>query len=311
MEKTCRACLKLSVASLNIFKSTTESGTPIAEIISKCTGFQVCKGDQFPEEVCMDCLLDAKNAFEIKLIYEKSHKLYSQQKKDYLRKKYNLNCKVRIKRLRNSLVKKKTNDNADKDSVPGDIDACENHSDNNDNVSEGPLYKCSYCSKSFKQKRYLRRHLRIHTGEKPFQCSHCPKAFRRSPHLQCHLRTHTGERPYKCPNCLSAFSQEQNLKKHLRIHTGEREYKCSHCPNSFITKHQAEIHLLSHSTEIKFKCTHCPKAFKHPISRNNHERTHLKNPPHHCSACSKTFVSDNSLSYHLQTKAHKINMTKK
>ena len=39
---------------------------------------------------------------------------------------------------------------------------------------------------------FLFRHIRIHTGDKPFQCKICARAFSRSDHLTTHIRTHTG-----------------------------------------------------------------------------------------------------------------------
>ena len=46
----------------------------------------------------------------------------------------------------------------------------------------------------------------------------CGRLFKRMEHLKRHVRTHTMERPYQCDRCMKRFSRSDNLNQHLRIH---------------------------------------------------------------------------------------------
>ena len=86
------------------------------------------------------------------------------------------------------------------------------------------VHKCPHCFKVFAQKSDLHRHIKIHTGVKPFGCSLCPKAFYQRSDLSRHLRTHTGDRPFKCGLCEKAFAQKSDLHRHeRRVHDGAAE----------------------------------------------------------------------------------------
>lgn len=50
--------------------------------------------------------------------------------------------------------------------------------------------QCRFCSSVFKSNTDLRRHERIHTGEKPFSCSVCKKSFNRKGNMEKHMGTH-------------------------------------------------------------------------------------------------------------------------
>ena len=49
---------------------------------------------------------------------------------------------------------------------------------------------CRFCGKNFIAPSHLVRHVRIHTGEKPFVCEHCGRDFADSSTLRRHKQRH-------------------------------------------------------------------------------------------------------------------------
>ncbi|XP_076679111.1 uncharacterized protein LOC143374675 isoform X2 [Andrena cerasifolii] len=101
-------------------------------------------------------------------------------------------------------------------------------------------YHCSDCSYAAKTKTQLRRHRTRHEDPAAAMKSElrtCPYsgcAFKTklASHLQRHVRLHTGTKPYKCRHCAYASNNLENLRKHVlstNLHPGKTIYECDVC----------------------------------------------------------------------------------
>ncbi|XP_068230367.1 zinc finger and BTB domain-containing protein 7A-like isoform X9 [Palaemon carinicauda] len=86
-------------------------------------------------------------------------------------------------------------------------------------TATGRVYWCCLCNYSTVKKCHITKHVRTHTGEKPFSCCHCSYRSSTRGALTDHMRQHTGEKPYACNLCSFRTAHRKSLIMHKLIHT--------------------------------------------------------------------------------------------
>ncbi|XP_031627841.1 zinc finger protein 883-like [Contarinia nasturtii] len=166
--------------------------------------------------------------------------------------------------------------------------------------SDEKSFQCAQCGKLFNHSGNYKKHMRTHSGERPFKCF-CGKAFAQTSNYQAHMRVHMNDKPFKCDEtgCDRSFVQQINLTLHKRVHSGEKPFSCPTCQRTFRRKSQCISHSKVHNS-IKFKCSHCTRQFTHQTHLRTHEKSHTEEPKFNCPECSKAFFYNHQLVAHLR-----------
>ncbi|KAM3721833.1 Gastrula zinc finger protein [Dirofilaria immitis] len=112
---------------------------------------------------------------------------------------------------------------------------------------DGEHGRCRACTEEVKSSDVL-SHMKAHLV-KEYACEFCGKKGRKH-YLKAHIRIHTGERPYKCEQCSRRFADSSTYRRHQMIHTGEKRYSCPVCGRCIARKDNVKTHLRSHVKTI-------------------------------------------------------------
>ena len=197
------------------------------------------------------------------------------------------------------------------------------HVRNVHNVTIGkkaPLFLCSICGKSFKDKYARDTHEKTHSKYVDFVCNTCGRGFTTKTNLRLHeLRLHATEEDliFQCSDCGNKYAVERDLKWHRCIakkfekNVDPADLSCEHCNMIFDSNFKLQIHIansqncpLNKNTKT-FKCTECDARFANEGRLKQHMRKHTEEKPHLCTFCGKEFKFAYRLSYHLNY-AHNI-----
>ncbi|XP_061114208.1 zinc finger protein 189-like isoform X7 [Conger conger] len=177
-------------------------------------------------------------------------------------------------------------------------------------------FVCEHCYGAFRSSYHLKRHILIHTGEKPFGCDVCDMRFTQRYHLERHKRIHSGEKPYQCERCQQTFARTDRLLRHRRmcqvggvgavaavaiVAKGESQ-SCREVnrpyPQEPPPPTASWTPLQPPQGEKLFGCDVCDTRFTQRYHLERHKRIHSGEKPYQCEGCHKSFARTDRLLRH-------------